>query len=230
MMSSFSFLWLMLLLLVSTLTVHAFVPPTTASDIRTCKQQPQQHEQPQRRHLSQLKGLEDLTSKLVMDGSTKAGTLDALKGLGLNPMVLGGGGGVVAILVLAAAVSAAFSQSQNSSQNSSSSSGSKSSTRNASKKQQQQVESPPPELVDLSIPYNAAALLAYQQVYENGQETDVDFVTFQQMYKEVAVAQVTLKRKQQQVVALEQAFAEKYPAAASASVVNGGVATEPQTA
>jgi hypothetical protein len=192
------------MLLVPSGTVHAFVPTAKSSvNIRTFYQQHQR-----------------ISSLQALDGSSNAGSAASMPSLdvlnGLDPMILGGG--AVGILVLAAVAAAAGSPT--------SERGTGSGKSSSSNTQKQLVEVQAEELVDLSIPYNAAALLAYQQVYANGQETDTEFVTFEQMYKEMAVAQVILKRKQQQVEALEQAFTAKYPAAA---VVNG-VVQETQTA
>jgi Na+-transporting methylmalonyl-CoA/oxaloacetate decarboxylase gamma subunit len=215
---SLPFLFLKLSLLVTTWTVRAFVPTSTSFTTGTLHQQPKQP----LRQVS-LQALEDLASQFVMmDGSSNAGSVITLSSVdsltGFDPTVLGVGA-VVAFLVFVVVTATGDS--------------SKSETATGSsnfKDKSGQVEAKA-EPVDLSVPYNAAALLAYQQVFTNGKETDDEFVTFQQMYKEIAVAQVILNRKRQQVQALEQAFAIKYPptTTTAATAVNG-VVQEPQTA
>jgi hypothetical protein len=80
----------------------------------------------------------------------------------------------------------------------------------------------------VSIPYDAAALLAYQAANVKGKETDAEFGEFKAMYRELAVAEVVLKKEQRKVLEMEQKVrdmqakvSEKYPAAA----VNGAKVT-----
>jgi predicted lipid-binding transport protein (Tim44 family) len=46
--------------------------------------------------------------------------------------------------------------------------------------------------IDVSIPYDAAAKLAYNEFRSSGKETDYE--TFKNKYEQLAVAQVTLKK------------------------------------
>lgn len=46
--------------------------------------------------------------------------------------------------------------------------------------------------IDVSIPYDAAAKLAYKEFRSSGKETDYE--TFKNKYEQLAVAQVTLKK------------------------------------
>jgi hypothetical protein len=157
--------------------------------------------------------LQDLTSKLVVDvPSVNIPSMDALSGSGLNldPLVLGGS--VVAVLGVVAVVASSF-LSGSGKDNASSSSSTRAAATAAAKE-------PEPEVVDVSIPYNAAALLAYQQTVI-GRETTTDddeFAEFEQLYQQMAVAQVIVKQKERALQRLQQEFASKYPSAVQAPV------------
>lgn len=56
-----------------------------------------------------------------------------------------------------------------------------------------QIVSEEPEIkIDVSIPYNAAALMAYEKVI--GEYDAATYAKFEELYKEKAVAEVTLKK------------------------------------
>ncbi|KAG7344655.1 hypothetical protein IV203_019017 [Nitzschia inconspicua] len=169
--------------------------------------------------LFRLNAVEDLTSKLVESATGTSvvsvpsiGSIDAFTSASIDPLILGG----VAVLILGAA--AVMSGVKGASFNSSSTSTKSSSSSSSSSKA---ILEPEPEPIDVSIPYNAAALLAYQQrVDPQGKESDADFVDFLALYKEMAVAEVIVKQKQQKVKLLQEAFAAKYPTTA---IMNGQV-------
>ena len=54
--------------------------------------------------------------------------------------------------------------------------------------------------IDVSIPYDAAARLAYDHFRADGKEAD--FETFQKKYEQLAVAQVTLKKCEREMAEL----------------------------
>ena len=56
------------------------------------------------------------------------------------------------------------------------------------------------EKIDISIPYDAAAKLAYDEFRASGKETDYE--TFKSKYEQLAVAQVTLKKLEREFVEL----------------------------
>ena len=56
------------------------------------------------------------------------------------------------------------------------------------------------EKVDVSIPYDAAARLAYDEFRAGGKEAD--FETFKPKYEQMAVAQVTLKKLEREMAEL----------------------------
>jgi hypothetical protein len=163
--------------------------------------------------------LQDLTSKLVVDvPSVNIPSMDALSGSGLNldPLVLGGS--VVAVLALGVIVAASSFLSGSGKDNASSSS-----TRAAATAAAKEPE--PEPVVDVSIPYNAAALLAYQQTIVGRETTPADdpaeFAEFEQLYQQMAVAQVIVKQKERALQRLQQEFASKYPSTTATAVVNG---------
>ena len=63
---------------------------------------------------------------------------------------------------------------------------------------------PEPEPIDVSIPYNAAAVLAYEKAGSPG-----DFATFEAKYIDATVAAVTLKKKQRDLALFEAEVAKK---------------------
>jgi len=66
--------------------------------------------------------------------------------------------------------------------------------------------------VDLSIPYDAAARLAYET--EGYDDTTIDFATFRDLYTQKAVAEVIAKRREQEAtLAVERARQETLSAA-----------------
>jgi hypothetical protein len=126
---------------------------------------------------------------------------------GLDPLMLGGGVALVALLGIGAAVL-----------------GNKGTETESSSTEKVKKVEPKPEPIDVSIPYDAAALLAYQKANLRGKETDKGFQEFKVMYKELAVAEVILKREQQKILDMEakvkemqSKIVEKYPSA----VTNG---------
>ncbi len=134
--------------------------------------------------------------------------LHHLIGGGVDPLVIGGGVALVALLGIGSALL-----------------GNKGSDTTSSKAVTAKKAEPKPEPIDVSIPYDAAALLAYQKANMKGKETDKEFQDFKIMYKELAVAEVILKKEQQKIVDMEakvkemqSKIMEKYP---SAAAVNG---------
>lgn len=69
---------------------------------------------------------------------------------------------------------------------------------------------PEPEAIDVSIPYDAASLLAYCQAKGVNKVTNQeDYAAFKATYEEAAVAEVTLKKMQRDMAAMEAAAAAK---------------------
>lgn len=110
-----------------------------------------------------------------------------------DPSVLLVGGGVVAALLALAALVA-------------SKSGGDGGDSASSKTKADEIE-PEPEPIDVSIPYDAAILLAYQQVI-GGSKLDNDpekvmkspiYQTFKKLYLEQSVLEITLKQKNKQM-------------------------------
>ena len=76
------------------------------------------------------------------------------------------------------------------------------------------ADNPPPEPVkiDISIPYDAAAMLAYREklgISESDAIDRSDYETFKALYEEATVADVIVKKKQRELqTMLEQAKAK----------------------
>lgn len=70
-----------------------------------------------------------------------------------------------------------------------------------------------PEPIDVSIPYDAAAVLTYCQLkgVSSVQDSE-DFAAFKAQYEDAAVAQVTLKKMQREVATMEATVAAKQKA------------------
>jgi hypothetical protein len=99
-------------------------------------------------------------------------------GSGGNESLLIGGGAVALLGLFAAVVSAASAKN------------SKGTTTTTTK------EAPEPEPIDVSIPYDAAIVLAYQKAF--GKEPDFSgecYQKFKKLYLEQSVLEVTLKQK-----------------------------------
>ena len=104
--------------------------------------------------------------------------LTNIAGVGNEPLLLGGGAFVVVALVAAVAAS--------------SSSGNAGTT---APKKAKPLE-PEPEPIDVSIPYDAAIVLAYQKAF--GKEPEMNgecYQDFKKLYLEQAVLEVTFKQK-----------------------------------
>ena len=70
-----------------------------------------------------------------------------------------------------------------------------------------------PEPIDVSIPYDAAAMMTYCQFKGLSSVTDkADYAAFQALYEDAAIAQVTLKKMQREVVAMEKTVEAKQKA------------------
>jgi hypothetical protein len=200
--------WLLLALLCcsSWTVVNGFVTPT-------CRHHRSASSSSFRSSTTNLYALEDLTSK-VMDLTASSGdtAVSAMGSVGgsFDPTILGVAG--VAVLAVAGAVAMAASAAKSGGGNGD----------NTASKTTAKVE-PEPEPIDVSIPYDAAALLAYQTVNPKATVKDADFQAFNAKYKQLTVAQVSLKNKQRQVLAMQEEFQAAYPDATAIGVngVNG---------
>jgi hypothetical protein len=132
---------------------------------------------------------------------------------GMDPLVLGGAGAAVLAVALASSLAGKGGPAGDGSGSSSSS------TPAPTKK------APKPEPVDISIPYDAAARLAYQRA-TGGKGGGADFAAFNAMYREVAVAEVTLKAKRAK-------FERAFPGASASdagAMINGAAKAETEAA
>ena len=69
---------------------------------------------------------------------------------------------------------------------------------------------PGPEPIDVSIPYDAAAKMAYREYTGVASVTDpADYKSFKALYEEATVAQVTLKKLQRELATLVETAAKK---------------------
>lgn len=69
---------------------------------------------------------------------------------------------------------------------------------------------PEPEPIDVSIPYDAAAMLTYCQLKGMRSVADkADFEAFKAAYEEATVAEVTLKKMKREIEAMEASTASK---------------------
>jgi hypothetical protein len=132
------------------------------------------------------------TNLWIADSDSISSTLNS----GIDPVLLGGGGAAAAAaLAVVVVLGGIFARKGPSS----SSLESKSTTKVGI--------IPEPEPIDISIPYDAAAKLAFATLTGNagdaGGDADDDFEAFNVLYKEVAVAEVTLKAKKAK---LERAY------------------------
>lgn len=101
-----------------------------------------------------------------------------LVGAGNEPLVLGGG--IITILGLVAAASASPISSSESSGDAT----------------VEEEPEPEPEPIDVSIPYDAAAILAFQEWRQEEPDLNSDlFAKFKKFYEEKSVAEVNLKQK-----------------------------------
>eukprot|EP00977_Amphora_coffeiformis_P004205 scaffold875_cov185-Amphora_coffeaeformis.AAC.20 len=72
------------------------------------------------------------------------------------------------------------------------------------------AKEPEPEPIDVSIPYDAAAKMAYCEYKGVTSVTDMaDYESFKAVYEEATVAQVTLKKMQREMAMMEEAVAKK---------------------
>jgi hypothetical protein len=155
--------------------------------------------------LPRLNALDDLTSKLV-GGAMASSASGAVDISAVDPTILMGGGAILAVIAIGVAVVG-------------SKSGENTYKETAAAATPAMAE-PEPEPIDVSIPYDAAALLAYQQqVNPKGDILDKEFQTFKHMYYEMSVAEVILKQNQRKLQEIKDKMKAMYPSPADA--VNG---------